>query len=303
MIGYSHSVQREQADFRTQVTRLASNDDAGEVVRTAAHSPALLKHPWLQTVEYSLERDPSSILSRYAARDRDGAALEPLVSFKPEHMDRAETIAAEHMCMAQAVYYESANERVAGQIAVAEVIANRVKDHRYPNTVCGVVFQGATRRTGCQFSFTCDGSMKSKPESLRWEQSLTVASHVMMNQHERRTNGATHYHATYVNPVWNSGLVKTNKIGLHVFYRYPRGGEWARAERSQRARNATIRKASIARQNAAVEADLFDTAATVDDLNVLSLSTVASRAGRSDHNTVADTSTRVIKRVSYSPAP
>ena len=278
MIGYSHSVQVAEADFRYQVTRLAEAEDAGEVVRTAAHSPALLNNPWLQTVEYSLERDPSSVLSIYAARDRDGAALEPLISFKPEHMQRAESISAEHMCMAQAVYYESANERLSGQIAVAEVVANRVKDRRYPNTVCDVVFQGSTRTTGCQFSFTCDGSMRVKPEKIRWEQSLQVASHVMMDLNEKRTNGATHYHATYVNPIWNSGLVKTRKIGLHVFYRYPRGAEWAHAERKLNTRRANIRRASIERENAVLEAVLFDT-------------------------TAPDKPVRTITPASYTPAP
>lgn len=300
MLGQTHSVQVEAANYRAQITQLAEADDAGAVVRAAPNTPALLSHPWLQTVEYSLERDTNSALSIYAARDRDGAALKELVSFKAEHIDRADAIKAEHMCLAQAVFYESANESLEGQMAVAEVVMNRVADHRYPNTACDVVFQGATRTTGCQFSFTCDGSMdKRKPSGWRWENAQNVAAHVLMDQHERRTEGATHYHATYVDPVWNAGLVKTEKIGLHVFYRFPRGAEWARASRDVRAKQARIRKAKaeVQADNAALEAELFETiSADADDLNARALSALTNAS-------VATRETRTIQTVAYTPAP
>ena len=228
LIGSVQSDIRAQADFQEQAQRFAQVEDSGASVRLADHTPALLDTPWIRTVEYTLERDTDSSMSRYAMRDRDGAALASLVSFRPEHLKRAEAMDAEARCMAQAVYYESRNEPLAGQLAVAEVIANRMRDHRYPDTACGVVFQGATRTTGCQFTFTCDGAMNRAPKGTAWEQAKEIAAHVLMNLAEDRTGGATHYHATYVDPVWSAGLIKTDKIGLHVFYRFPRGAEWAK---------------------------------------------------------------------------
>jgi hypothetical protein len=244
---------RAEAEYRAEAERFAMYQDAGMAVRTDAHTPALLDTPWLRTVEYTLKRDPDSSMSRYAMRDRDGAALLTLASFRAEEVQRAETIDSELMCMAQAVYYESAREPLEGQLAVAEVISNRIKDHRYPDSACGVVFQGATRTTGCQFTFTCDGAMKVKPKGENWERAKRIAAHVLMNLNEERTGGATHYHATYVDPIWNSGLVQTSQVGLHIFYRFPRGAEWASVER-----NFQARKNAVAIQLAALDADAED---------------------------------------------
>ena len=238
VIGSVQSDIRAQADFSEQAQRFAQIEDGGASVRLADHAPSLLDTPWIRTVEYTLERDTASSMSRYAKRDRDGAAIASLVSFRPEHLKRAEALDSEAHCMAQAIYYESRNEPLAGQLAVAEVISNRMRDHRYPDTVCGVVFQGATRTTGCQFTFTCDGALGRKPKGTAWEQAQEIAAHVLMNLAEDRTGGATHYHATYVDPVWSAGLIKTDKIGLHVFYRFPRGSEWAKVRRASASRSA-----------------------------------------------------------------
>ena len=238
VIGSIQSDIRAQADFSEQAQRFAQVEDGGASVRLADHAPSLLDTPWIRTVEYTLERDTASSMSRYAKRDRDGAAIASLVSFKPEHLKRAEALDSEAHCMAQAIYYESRNEPLAGQLAVAEVISNRMRDHRYPDTACGVVFQGATRTTGCQFTFTCDGALGRKPKGTAWEQAQEIAAHVLMNLAEDRTGGATHYHATYVDPVWSAGLIKTDKIGLHIFYRFPRGSEWAAVRRASASRSA-----------------------------------------------------------------
>jgi len=245
MVGQIQAEKRADADFREQAVRLASMEDGGVSVRTAAYAPALLDTPWMRTVEYTLERDTGSSMSRFAMRDRDGAALNSLVSFRPEHIKRAEAISAEQKCMAQAVYYESAHEPLDGQLAVAEVIANRMRDHRYPDTACGVVYQGATRTTGCQFTFTCDGALSTPPMGRNWERAKTIAAHVMMNLSVDNTGGATHYHATYVDPIWSAGLVKTDKIGMHVFYRFPRGSEWASVRKGYEAKRAEVRLASM----------------------------------------------------------
>ncbi len=228
-VKHANANQLVAEQFRDRNIKFAEIQDAGEVLRGDENTSELLKHDWLRTVEYSLERNPSSALSRHAAYERDGAALSGLESFKAVHMSKADEISRQSKCLAQAIYYEARSEHVSGQIAVAEVIMNRVLDHRYPSNICDVVFQGATRTTGCQFTFTCDGAMESSPRGQRWSKAELVASHVMMGLSEKRTSGATHYHATYVDPVWSDGLIRTNKIGTHIFYRFPRGGEWTMA--------------------------------------------------------------------------
>lgn len=233
--------QQDAQQFRERNQQLAIAQDAGVVLRADQKASPLLRHDWLRSVEYSLERDPASALSRYAALERDRAALNGLQTLEIGAMSRAENMVAETKCLAEAVYYEARSERKSGQLAVAEVIMNRVKDHRYPNSVCDVVYQGATRTTGCQFTFTCDGATDRAPRGVRWEAARTVASHVMMGLNEEKTSGATHYHATYVNPVWNSGLVRTRQIGTHIFYRFPRGSEWAAASAKQSRRLAQRR--------------------------------------------------------------
>jgi len=269
VIGSVQSDIRAQADFSEQAQRFAQVEDGGASVRLADHAPSLLDTPWIRTVEYTLERDTASSMSRYAKRDRDGAAIASLVSFKPEHLKRAEALDSEAHCMAQAIYYESRNEPLAGQLAVAEVISNRMRDHRYPDTACGVVFQGATRTTGCQFTFTCDGALGRKPKGTAWEQAQEIAAHVLMNLAEDRTGGATHYHATYVDPVWSAGLIKTDKIGLHVFYRFPRGAEWAKVRSASGSRSAPapiVAAAETKDLNSASLSVLRE--ATADEVNV-----------------------------------
>lgn len=228
-VSYEHN--RAEAEYRINATMFAEMQDGGDVVRATPNTSALFEHPWMMNVEHALERDGQKALNRYSQRDRDGMALASVASFEPRHMDVAEQVDRDFECLSQAVYYEAGNEPRAGQLAVAEVIANRVKDHRYPNSVCDVVYQGSTRTTGCQFTFTCDGALSREPDAGKFARAQEVAAHVMMDLHERRTNGATHYHATYVNPVWNSGLVRTTRIKTHIFYRFPRGGEWASADR------------------------------------------------------------------------
>lgn len=130
-------------------------------------------------------------------------------------------------CLSQAIYYEARGETQRGQIAVAEVIMNRVRSGHYPNSVCGVVYQGSHRSTGCQFTFTCDGSLSHRPRGRAWERAQRVATAVMSGYTRPITQGATHYHTLAVNPVWNSGLVETTQIESHVFYRFPNRSERA----------------------------------------------------------------------------
>lgn len=263
--------QRERADARLKAQVFAQIGDGAAAARALPGAPSIVEHPWLVRVEHSLAREGNAALGRYASFDRDNAALGSVTSFRPSHLKRAEHIGAEAQCMAEAVYYEARSESRQGQLAVAEVIANRVEDHRYPNSVCEVVYQGATRTTGCQFTFTCDGALAIRPRGEKWDAAKAVAAQIMMDVHEPRTGRATHYHANYVNPVWNSGLVQTEQIGVHIFYRFPEGREWASARQRlatrMESRDRGRRSASIV----TVSAD-----ASADSLNSRSLSVLKS---------------------------
>ncbi len=133
----------------------------------------------------------------------------------------------EHDCLAQTIYYEARGETQRGQLAVAEVVMNRVRSPHYPNSVCSVVYQGHERATGCQFTFTCDGSLNHRPRGRAWDRAKRLATAVMLGYTRPITQRATHYHTTAINPVWSAGLVETTKVDSHVFYRFPSGAERA----------------------------------------------------------------------------
>ncbi|TAJ64166.1 cell wall hydrolase [Brevundimonas sp.] len=123
-------------------------------------------------------------------------------------------------CLTQGIYYEAALEPTEGQEAVAQVILNRVRDPNYPNSVCGVVFEGAERTTGCQFSFTCDGALAQAPVGWAWNRARLVAERALAGAVSARVGTATHYHADYVHPWWAPTLNKLTQIGAHIFYRW-----------------------------------------------------------------------------------
>jgi spore germination cell wall hydrolase CwlJ-like protein len=136
-------------------------------------------------------------------------------------------------CLTQAVYYEAASEGVDGQRAVAQVVLNRMRHPGFPSTVCGVVYQGSQLPTGCQFTFTCDGSLaRTRVQSL-WTQARKVAIDALAGHVFAAVGHATHYHADYVLPYWADSLAKQVQIGHHIFYRL-KGGLGTDAAFSQR---------------------------------------------------------------------
>lgn len=153
----------------------------------------------------------------------------------------------EHNCLSQAIYYEARGETQRGQVAVAEVVMNRVRSSAYPNTICEVVYQGHTRATGCQFTFTCDGSLNQRPRGRAWERAQRTATAMLQGFHRPITQNATHYHTHEVNPVWNSGLVETTNIGSHVFYRFPNRAEAATYREALAQRRAASRRYIVPR--------------------------------------------------------
>ncbi|CDO38268.1 MULTISPECIES: cell wall hydrolase [Novosphingobium] len=127
-------------------------------------------------------------------------------------------------CLSQAVYYEAAREPLEGRRAVAQVVLNRVRHPAYPNSVCGVVYEGSQRNTGCQFSFTCDGALLRAPMASLWAEAQDVAREALAGRVEASVGTATNYHADYVLPKWAFTLAKIEKIGRHIFYRLH--GKW-----------------------------------------------------------------------------
>tara|TARA_B100001057_G_scaffold377987_1_gene383322 strand:- start:840 stop:1349 length:510 start_codon:yes stop_codon:yes gene_type:complete len=140
----------------------------------------------------------------------------------------------EATCLAKNMYYEARNQGLAGQLAVSLVVMNRVKDSRYPNTVCGVVEQGPTReswkkngtfypiKNRCQFSWFCDGKSDEPKEPTTYKRLLDLALVLVYDdiQIVDFTEGATHYHADYVYPAWRKSKTKTVEIADHIFYRW-----------------------------------------------------------------------------------
>lgn len=138
---------------------------------------------------------------------------------KRKVLKKREARLAEKNCLARAIYFEARSEPEAGQIAVANVILNRVKSKVYPDTICGVVYDGAHRLNSCQFSFACDGKQDAPRSAKQWSKAKKIASRAMAGDaYVRVVSTATHYHADYVNPSWSGSMKRLIKIGRHIFY-------------------------------------------------------------------------------------
>jgi hypothetical protein len=124
-------------------------------------------------------------------------------------------------CLAAAAWYETGNDP-AGQRSVIQVVLNRVRHPSFPKSVCAVVFQGSERATGCQFSFTCDGSMERRfPSQVAWTRAREQAMAALSGVVDPTVGQATHFHADYVTPWWSSQLEPLTQVGAHIFYRWP----------------------------------------------------------------------------------
>ena len=146
-------------------------------------------------------------------------------TFKLKRKEKQKVIAqrrvrlAEENCLARAIYFEARSESELGQLAVAKVILNRVKDPDYPKTICGVVYQGSGRRNSCQFSFACDGLADDVRQPGAWANSKRVAQKAIGGDAKVAAIGtATNYHADYVKPKWAKSMKRQIKIGRHIFY-------------------------------------------------------------------------------------
>ena len=126
-------------------------------------------------------------------------------------------------CLASAAYYEAGNQDADGERAVAQVVLNRVRHPAFPASICGVVYEGSTRTTGCQFTFTCDGSLNRRPDADGWRRAMQIAEEALAGAVYAPVGWATHYHADYVVPYWASSMAKNAVVGAHLFYRWSGG--------------------------------------------------------------------------------
>lgn len=136
-------------------------------------------------------------------------------------------------CLAMNIYYEARSSNLADKAGVADVVLNRVRDNRYPDTICEVVQQGKQKpswkdpnrmvmvRNACQFSWYCDGKADNPQDEDRWVEAQMIAWQIAENDTYRGiTEGATHYHATYVKPSWADSLQMVGRLGAHIYYRW-----------------------------------------------------------------------------------
>ena len=167
-----------------------------------------------------------------------------LVLFSPALATEPENKNDSVECLALNMYHEARGQGSAGLLGVSSVVLNRVKDKRFPNTICEVIYQGPTReswktrqtpdpndavfypvRDRCQFSWYCDGRSDEPKEKKVYQRLLTIASSIVYNNISfiDITDGATHYHADYVRPAWAEVKTRTTRIGNHIFYRWEKG--------------------------------------------------------------------------------
>jgi Cell Wall Hydrolase len=190
------------AKLAQQLSALRAANGSGRGLRLSSLPPAIA-----QTVNailpFSPERNPPA---------------HPFL-FKGSAPDKAAALT----CLTQAVYYEAGFEPAGGGEAVAQVVLNRVRHPIFPHSVCGVVYQGADLKTGCQFSFACDGSLAKRPPKAAWERARRIAQRALAGYVMKDVGGATHYHTQWVVPWWRPTVTKVAQVGAHIFYRWPGG--------------------------------------------------------------------------------
>jgi len=160
---------------------------------------------------------PASARSKAPASYNTDSDLAPAPPFYLHAATPAEARRAVR-CLTDAIYYEAANEPIEGQRAIAQVVVNRVRDPHFPKSVCGVVYEGWQRHTGCQFSFVCDGSIRRRhADPAEWRRLAPIAQAALNGYVVREVGSATHYYAQYVRPNWVRTVDKVAQIGQHIF--------------------------------------------------------------------------------------
>jgi spore germination cell wall hydrolase CwlJ-like protein len=229
----------------------------GLVTAAAIASTAIAPHGIASSAEASAPAPPSMVIRPIAPDQAVKVNAEIPVAngpnpsaaafnFKGSSAARAQAL----NCLTSAVYYEAGNQDENGGRAVAQVVLNRVRHPAFPSSVCGVVYQGSTRPTGCQFTFTCDGSMNRQPTADGWRRATRIAEQALSGVVYSPVGWATHYHADYVVPYWAASMAKNAVVGAHLFYRW--NGGWgqpdvfAKANSGQEPNAVALRIAALA---------------------------------------------------------
>jgi hypothetical protein len=182
---------------------------AGAIFGSAlAYSPSVVRTVRLMDTIIEYVRVPASPMPVSAGVDSGREAEAKLL--------------AQHRCLAEAMYYEARGEGEKGEMAVAEVVFHRLQGGGYGRSICAVVYEGAPK-TGCQFSFACDGSRSRSKSPEEWRRAEVLAARILAGELALSdvTGDAMNYHAAYMRPIWAGKLIRTAQIGNHVFYRPP----------------------------------------------------------------------------------
>ena len=203
--------------------------DTSSIAREPA--PAISARPPIQLASIdasaiSREAAPTTLDTPSIALPQTLALLPPPAPGVPPpspierlHLD-GKSLARAERCLANAVYFEARDQPYKGQVAVAQVVMNRVFSGFYPEDVCGVVYQNADRHLACQFTFACDGKRKTINERGAWARANRIAKETLAGKlYEPAVGTATHYHALYVHPNWVREMHKLVRFGIHSFYR------------------------------------------------------------------------------------
>ncbi|WIA57649.1 cell wall hydrolase [Sphingobium sp. WTD-1] len=202
-------------------SRPRAGDEVTQGRRLAAVAAARLRRP--TTPPPAVEPVKVFALGPEQARDLNAQipfSRDPNPSARPFLFRGSETdLARATDCLAAAQLYEAGDDAV-GEQAVAQVVLNRVRHPAFPKTVCGVVFQGQERTTGCQFTFTCDGALARTPSIGAWARAREIARGALAGKVFKAVGYATHYHTDWVVPYWSGSLDKITAVGTHLFFRW-----------------------------------------------------------------------------------
>jgi spore germination cell wall hydrolase CwlJ-like protein len=235
--GMAHAAVATTPGSEAEVSRLASSwssnhkttrIEIGSVSRSSRHGAGSVFGPaeraGFTALSASYDKAPTSVEDSASKRQAFGQTYNvaesagfPQVDTVSEYSLRKSN--RELDCLTSALYYEARGEGQAGMEAVAQVIVNRARHPDFPKSLCGVIYQGAGRGRGCQFSFACDGSMRRRTEAALWDRARTVAERAMEGRVSQAVGTSTFFHATRISPGWR-GLTRVATVGRHVFYRH-----------------------------------------------------------------------------------
>src|SRR5690242_14742965 len=210
-------------------TLMAATSCVGQAVESSASAPRTV------AARPAPKAAPSTIMpagpppALLAAADAGPTIAVDLTAAPPFLAAAANPADAERalQCLTAAIYYEARSEPIEGQEAVAQVVLNRVRNPAFPNSVCGTVYEGSSRETGCQFTFTCDGSLAGRREPAAWDRARRIAAQALAGFVYDPVGAATYYHTTAVHPWWDAKVAQVAHIGAHVFFQLP--GAWVSA--------------------------------------------------------------------------